>query len=157
MTALGRAGQERPSTDIKPLKRYLLTGAHVSTLKQKHIEKGIKDLKAGTERPTTLRQIDLAILAVEEHTGSKPQPEAISQVIQHKALSRQVRFFLWRLVHDAYRVGQWWKNIPEREDRTTCGVEESMDHILFRCEAIGREIIWKMATNLIETKTGVPR
>ena len=86
-----------------------------------------------------------------------PKAAAILKAAQHKDLSRQTRYFIWRLLHDAFRVGRWWNNIPECGDRALyqeCRIEESMEHILFRCDAPGRQIIWEMTIKLLKDKTG---
>ncbi|KAI0784354.1 ribonuclease H-like domain-containing protein [Abortiporus biennis] len=47
--------------------------------------------------------------------------------------------------------GKWWDNITNMEHRglcPKCKVEESMNHILTDCDALGQKIIWKLAEKL---------
>jgi ribonuclease HI len=53
--------------------------------------------------------------------------------------------------HNAHRIGNYWKHIPECGDRAicqTCGIEENLEHILIKCSGPGPEIIWKVAKKL---------
>ncbi|KAF8215257.1 hypothetical protein K438DRAFT_1561908, partial [Mycena galopus ATCC 62051] len=59
--------------------------------------------------------------------------------------------FLWRVMHNAHRVGDYWKHIPECEDwaiRQTCGGVEDLEHILINCKSPGPGIIWKVVEKL---------
>lgn len=59
-------------------------------------------------------------------------------------------------MHRAYKIGQYWKNIPgweHREKCQVCGEEESMNHILLECEEPGRREVWKLAEELWKKKS----
>ncbi|KAJ7822937.1 hypothetical protein B0H13DRAFT_1659366 [Mycena leptocephala] len=54
--------------------------------------------------------------------------------------------FLWKSLHNAHKVGQYWSHIPECEERAVCqacGTDEDLEHILTRCGSPGQEIIWR--------------
>ncbi|KAF8186167.1 hypothetical protein K438DRAFT_1596686 [Mycena galopus ATCC 62051] len=54
-------------------------------------------------------------------------------------------------MHNAHRVGEYWKHIPECEERAICqdcGEVEDLEHILVKCESPGAEIIWGAARKL---------
>lgn len=65
--------------------------------------------------------------------------------------SRNIRAFLWKILHDAYKVGDHWLSIPEYEHRArcvTCQCSETREHILTECNAPGRRLVWKMAQEI---------
>ena len=55
-------------------------------------------------------------------------------------------------MHNAYKCGKYWRNIPTCEERGLCQVcdrvEESMEHILTECRATSQAEIWKLAEEL---------
>ncbi|KAH9927952.1 uncharacterized protein BXZ73DRAFT_48567, partial [Epithele typhae] len=65
-------------------------------------------------------------------------------------ITREAAQWMWMATHDAYMIGTKWLRpnmSPEQRDRATCkkcGSIETMDHILFECEAKGRKEIWKL-------------
>lgn len=69
--------------------------------------------------------------------------------LRSKDFTPKIRAFLWKVMHNAYKVGKYWINIPSCEQRAQChaceGVEESMEHILTECRASGQETIWNLA------------
>lgn len=75
--------------------------------------------------------------------------------LNEKDISRNIRDFLWKSTHNALKVGDFWSRIPGSEDRATCqicGETDTMEHILTKCAAPGREIIWKLAEKLWHNK-----
>ncbi|KAK0432570.1 hypothetical protein EV421DRAFT_2000587 [Armillaria borealis] len=61
------------------------------------------------------------------------------------------------LIHDGYVVGHHWRHINGCEDRVECqrcNTEESMDHILTKCDAPGQSEVWSLAQQLWKQKTG---
>jgi hypothetical protein len=53
-------------------------------------------------------------------------------------------------MHNTYKLGAYWLNIPNNEDRQTCqlcGETESMDHILTKCVNRESTTIWNLARN----------
>ncbi|KAJ7920230.1 hypothetical protein B0H13DRAFT_1583892, partial [Mycena leptocephala] len=67
--------------------------------------------------------------------------------ICNKDIGRNIRNFLWKSMHGARRIGKYWVNIPECEDRANCvhcGEVESLEHILLVCPNPGQSEIWKL-------------
>ncbi|KAJ7812831.1 hypothetical protein B0H13DRAFT_1665956 [Mycena leptocephala] len=63
--------------------------------------------------------------------------------------------FLWKGLHNAHRIGGYWNNIPECEDRATCkncDVLEDLEHILLGCTSPGQEFVWRAAESLWREK-----
>lgn len=59
-------------------------------------------------------------------------------------------------MHDGYKVGRFWRNIPNYEQRGICPVcedeYESLEHILIECQAPERELVWDLAKELFSKK-----
>jgi ribonuclease HI len=75
--------------------------------------------------------------------------------VQDRDITRTTREFMWKCLHQAYKCGEYWKNIPTFEHWgicQTCQVDETLEHILLECTAPGREAIWKLAQELWERK-----
>ncbi|KAJ7716486.1 hypothetical protein DFH07DRAFT_762425, partial [Mycena maculata] len=65
------------------------------------------------------------------------------------------RDFMWRCLHQAYKIGGYWRNIPTYEHYAVCqhcNVDESMEHVLLECSAPGQEVLWRLAQKLWEMK-----
>jgi hypothetical protein len=76
-----------------------------------------------------------------------PQIKTIWNSIQNKDLTRTVRAFIWKCIHNAHKIGKFWEKIPEHEHWSicpNCGVEESMEHILLECSIPGQVEAWKI-------------
>ncbi|KAF8960682.1 hypothetical protein BDZ97DRAFT_1665418 [Flammula alnicola] len=87
----------------------------------------------------------------------------MGQSIRHKDISRNIRYFLWMSIHDAYMIGTNWRRAgfaPEIQERSKCihcdDVDETMEHILTECTASGQDEVWKLARELWEMKTDAP-
>ena len=51
-------------------------------------------------------------------------------------------------MHEVFKIGEYWTHIPAVADRhicTTCGITESMSHILTHCRSSPNRIIWDLA------------
>ena len=62
-------------------------------------------------------------------------------------ISTNVRTFLWKLIHNAHKCGNYWMKIPNYEDRgmcQSCNTIESMQHIIFNCEANKCDSTWNV-------------
>ncbi|KAJ3834377.1 hypothetical protein F5878DRAFT_589510, partial [Lentinula raphanica] len=117
-----------------------LTGLKLKSITQSLAEKALKIKKKRVpsyrkklERRATRCNIGRTQACIEETTGSSPSEALIWRSIRHKDISRRVQFFLWMTMHDAYKVGMYWEQIPGYEHRTNCQhcrVPETMEHIL---------------------------
>lgn len=93
------------------------------------------------------------------YTRGSGRPETTAAMIwksiRHPDFQRKIVDFLWKILHNAHRVGSYWNKIPGLEARsqcTECGVEDTMEHILFHCRAYGRRAVWVHAQLLWEKK-----
>src|SRR5260221_4565704 len=70
-------------------------------------------------------------------------------------LSTNVRSFLWKLVHNAHKCSQYWlkiKKLQKSWNCQNCNTTESMQHIIFNCEANGCDHAWNIVKELYTMK-----
>jgi len=58
--------------------------------------------------------------------------------------------FIWKLIHNYHKVGNWFKRIPNWQDKAICecGEVEIMDHILTECRLNKSKDIWQEAEKI---------
>ncbi|KAJ3817209.1 RNase H-domain-containing protein [Lentinula raphanica] len=159
---LANEGRLKPHPDDIDLEVPLnmkLTGMKLTSITQSQVaERAIKIKKMRTsaykkklERRATVCNIGRAQACIEEVSGTTPSETLIWKSIRHKDIGRRVQFFLWMTMHDAYKVGTYWDQIPGYEHRANCqhcGVPETMEHILLECECAGQKEVWGAAEAL---------
>ncbi|KAJ7430777.1 hypothetical protein FB451DRAFT_1038724 [Mycena latifolia] len=139
--------------DIPPA--FNLTGMKLKKGSQASFYKAIKASKPKPERMKTTMMLDITRHAAKNLSGRAPIDSQIWLSIRHQDITRTTRDFMWRCLHQAYKLGDYWRNIPTYEQRATCPncqVDETMEHILLECSAPGQEILWKLARELWEMK-----
>jgi ribonuclease HI len=102
-------------------------------------------------RRITKRNMVYAQQAVADPSDEVPAVGKIWKSTGHKDLLRSARFFLWMSLHGGYEVGGHWEKIPGHEEKATCnmcGITESMEHILTKCDSPGQKEIWELASEL---------
>ncbi|KAJ6451089.1 hypothetical protein C8R47DRAFT_998661 [Mycena vitilis] len=146
------AGKAVPDViDLKPRPDFHLRGAKLSTLTQAMAYRAINQLRSQIHRKATDENIKTTQDAVAALYKKTPKAGAIWKAIRSPDISRQIKNFLWKTIHGAHRVGKFWLDIPEMDDRATCqhcGVLESMEHILLECTRPGQKEVWKLAEEL---------
>ncbi|KAJ7024095.1 hypothetical protein C8F04DRAFT_969440, partial [Mycena alexandri] len=150
--------------DMKIDSAFLMPGAKLQSITQSLAYKMIRKIKMRKptyqeklQRKATKRNMALAQEAVADDDDGVPPPSTIWKSTRHKDLSRSVRFFLWMLIHDGYKVGKHWDKIEGHEEKAECricGIQESMEHILTRCDVAGQTEVWELASELWKLKTG---
>ncbi|KAJ7158223.1 ribonuclease H-like protein [Mycena crocata] len=140
-------------TDI-PL-GYDLDGMSIAGASQKTFYQALKAQRNKPERMKTKVMLDITRHAANELAGKTPSDSQIWRSIRDQDISRTTRDWMWKCLHQAYKLGNYWQNIPTYEQLATCQacrVDESMEHILLECTASGQETIWKLAKQLWEMK-----
>ncbi|KAJ7925717.1 hypothetical protein B0H13DRAFT_2314309 [Mycena leptocephala] len=141
---LARDGSDKELCDIIDLRirpDFQLSGAKLSTLTQATAYRAIKELRETVHCQSTDENIRATQEAVKLLYKRKPTAAAIWKSIRNQDISRQIKNFLWKTIHGAHRIGKFWSNIPEMEDRANCqhcGVLETMEHILLQCTRPGQ-------------------
>ncbi|KAJ6505702.1 hypothetical protein C8R47DRAFT_967574 [Mycena vitilis] len=72
-------------------------------------------------------------------------------------IPRLTRNFLWKCVHNIFRVGPFWDHIENLEflgQCPHCKVDESLQHIMLECNAQGPTQIWRLCSTLWGFKYG---
>ncbi|EJD35312.1 hypothetical protein AURDEDRAFT_75422 [Auricularia subglabra TFB-10046 SS5] len=110
---------------------------------------------AATRRATTTH-LDIIKHSIQAISDYQPNEDQIWRSLKSPDLSRNVRVFLWKAIHGAHKVGEYFKDMPPpwkaRGDCPTCGTVESLAHILFSCPDSGQERIWAMVHSFLTRK-----
>ena len=134
------------------------SGAKLHVMTQTLLYRGILSARTRQQRRSTMICLDMARHGVKEVSGFLPTDQKIWHSLRNRDMSRQVRAYLWKCMHNAHRCGGYWLKIPgyeQRADCRICGGEESMEHILTECRASGQITVWKLVRELFEKK-GIP-
>ncbi|KAL1707194.1 hypothetical protein EV121DRAFT_199747, partial [Schizophyllum commune] len=140
-----------------------LTGAKLQCITQALAYKALraKKLRKLHPRSSTEKNVKRVQIAIEEAYGVQATSERIWKSIRDKAIMPECTNFMWTSMHEAYMIGDKWLewydgSKPEHEEKRAraickkCGVTESMDHILFNCDAPGQESVWNLTKALWE-------
>ncbi|KAF8957776.1 hypothetical protein BDZ97DRAFT_1951033 [Flammula alnicola] len=142
-----------------------LTGATLSKMTQSLAYKMIRERKMlkYTKRNRTKVNIKATQSAAKAAFGVDIAEEKIWRSIRNKDLSRNIRYFMWMVTHDAYMIGTQWLRptlSAEMQERSKCrhcdDAIETMEHILTECKASGQEEVWQLVKNLWEMKSDTP-
>jgi len=138
------------SLEVPP--EYKLAGAKLSCMTQRLAQQGFKECLTTEERPKTQANLERARGAVKALTGNLPTDRAIWSVTTCREVRPRIRDLLWETLHDGKRIGKFWLNIPNFEDRAYCSEHprqiETMDHILFGCDHGAPKEIWNQVERL---------
>ncbi|KAF8169669.1 hypothetical protein K438DRAFT_1467289, partial [Mycena galopus ATCC 62051] len=134
-----------------------LTGIRLQGNKQRIFYRGIREVKtqelgprASTDRK--LEEVRETMLRMQNRNFAN---EEIWRSVRNKDFLPRTAQFIWKAMHNAHRVGSYWKHIPECDDRAICqecGETENLGHILVECASPGQSIIWKAAEKLWREK-----
>ncbi|KAF9505408.1 hypothetical protein BS47DRAFT_1434309 [Hydnum rufescens UP504] len=151
---LAELGAQKDTPDIINLsisETHNLHGAKLASMSQSLLYQGIMERsKPGTQQ-NTLAHLDMTRWAVKTLSGHLPTDARIWHSIRHKDITRSIRNFLWKCLHNSYKVGHYWENIPNFEARAecpVCSVNESLEHILTECNSPAQNQIWNLAKEL---------
>ncbi|KAG1760574.1 ribonuclease H-like protein [Suillus occidentalis] len=155
-SALAKTGLNKPECDTIETKvepSLELTGMKICTGTQRLFYKSIKRSQV-TIKPRRLTAMNMAMTqyAVCDINGETPTSDQVWSSIRAKDIPANIRGFLWKSLHGAYKIGEFWDKIPHCENRGKCGLcdsPESMEHILIDCDkSSASRIIWKAASDL---------
>jgi ribonuclease HI len=134
-------------------------GAKLTKLEQKDFYKIIRDKRRIPTRTRTDRLVGRVQACTENTFDIQPTEEAIWTATKHKDFTRKTRDYLWKSTQHAYKIGEYWENIPEYEGRGICPLcneREDMDHILTSCNARARSKAWELANDLWRRRSNTP-
>ncbi|EJD50331.1 hypothetical protein AURDEDRAFT_21114, partial [Auricularia subglabra TFB-10046 SS5] len=127
-------------------------------LSQRTAHKAIKLAKKSTAstRRATATNIARIQEAIRDLSGVAPMEKSIWEDLGREGLSRNTRNFLWKGIHGAHKVGEYFEKMPEPWKSygrcKSCEVPESLEHILTQCPDSGQEVIWSLVAKLLEKK-----
>ncbi|KAG1807200.1 hypothetical protein EV424DRAFT_1474235 [Suillus variegatus] len=85
------------------------------------------------------------------HLQSNPNQQTSLVVDKGPRYPKKHKRFLWKFLHGAYKIGEFWDKIPHLEQRGICDIcssPERMEHILLKRKLIPLRMIWKAAQDL---------
>ncbi|EJD38766.1 hypothetical protein AURDEDRAFT_22494, partial [Auricularia subglabra TFB-10046 SS5] len=114
--------------------------------------KQIRTIKTPPRR-RTVANLEKAKTAITETCGFRPTDEQIWRDLSNKSLSRNVRNFLWKAMHMAHKVGDYFSNMPEPwksySTCRTCGTVETLEHILLACPDSNQAQVWALVADTL--------
>ena len=143
--------QTEAELTLNPPANMIPSGVKLTAMSQKDFYRGIKKKNRPPPRRSSEINIGRIQACVAEEFGLDPTPETIWKTTKHKDLTKKTREFLWKCIHDAFKIGKFWSKIENYKHRGLCAhceSEESMEYILTECDAPGREQIWSLANEL---------
>ncbi|KAL0566859.1 hypothetical protein V5O48_015140, partial [Marasmius crinis-equi] len=162
---LANAGRQKTAPDLIDMTvppELHLSGAKLNALTQSLATRAIKESKSTTtayqearDRKKTEKHVLKAQKAIRRNTGKPASQNQVWKSVRNKTLSRNIRQFLFMLMHGGYKVGKYWRNIPNYDERAECRhcrKPESIRHILLECNAPGQNEIWSLAKEMWENK-----
>ncbi|KAH9913664.1 uncharacterized protein B0H18DRAFT_857907, partial [Fomitopsis serialis] len=140
-----------PTRELDP--RFELTGARLDCLTQALAYSGIMERKQTASRRATTANLEM----VRRHLpADTPIPNELIWVsTRHRDFTRPFAVFLWKVMHGGLKCGPYWSKIPDYEYRAQCGhcgALETIQHILFECQAIGQSLVWSKVRTVWEKK-----
>ncbi|KAH9035247.1 hypothetical protein EDB85DRAFT_1863329, partial [Lactarius pseudohatsudake] len=151
---LARQGAEKEETDNIPLEipdHFDLQGAKLATITQAIAYKGIQENITKAPRRTTMTNLEMVRNDLRDQTGTLETNESIWKNIRKIPVRLKIREFFYKTLHGTQKIGRYWNNIPNYEERSicqTCGEDESMNHILTKCNHETRLTLWRNAREL---------
>ncbi len=138
-------------SEVHPTLR--VSGCKLSATTQKIAYRAIRVRKERKLKPRkrTDANIRKTLQGIKSAFGVSLSAAQVWKSLRSKHILRECRQFLWMTLHDGYMVGDKWlrdkmsEAMRARAPCERCGVTESMEHILFDCEAVGQETIWELA------------
>ncbi|KAF8897701.1 ribonuclease H-like protein, partial [Infundibulicybe gibba] len=155
--AKGAKKNTEDQLDLAIPNEWNLTGAKLASMTQSLLYRGISEYNNSKtkQRNSTVTNLDRIRYAIQDVWGTLPTNRKIWKSQRKKEISKNVRAYLWKTTHGAYRCGSYWDHIPGYEQRAicpVCAVEESMEHILTECQASGQKTLWALTKKLWERK-----
>ncbi|EJD36788.1 hypothetical protein AURDEDRAFT_73872 [Auricularia subglabra TFB-10046 SS5] len=142
----------RASTpNYSPNRGLDVSGYKLAIISQNHAYKILCSMRSVGDRHGTTVNVGRVRAAVGEATGHWPSEKEVWETTRMAEINRPAREFIWRSLHNMQSVGNYWRNIRNREmlgDCPQCESLESMDHILFECNAPGQDIVWSEVKQL---------
>ncbi|TFK89296.1 ribonuclease H-like protein [Polyporus arcularius HHB13444] len=149
---LAKAGLDLPSTRMPAIdvgaSPFLQMGIRLERITQRLAYAGVRRGSKVQERETTSLMLERTRACLAADFDVYVTNEKLWLGLRDRDIPRKMRDFLWKMLHGAQRLGNFWASIPGYEQRalcSRCGMEDTMEHILFECTTHGQNIVWSMA------------
>ncbi|KAG0693370.1 RnaseH-domain-containing protein [Suillus ampliporus] len=107
---------------------------------------------------STTNNLDITRYTIQTLTGHLEEDAMIWKGCRNKDLPRKTQQFPYKAIHGAYRIGEYWSNIPTYKHQAKCShcqaEIETLEHIMIECPNSARTTIWNLASNLWPAKYG---
>ncbi|EJD40384.1 hypothetical protein AURDEDRAFT_22438, partial [Auricularia subglabra TFB-10046 SS5] len=146
------------AVDLRVYAPFDWPGISMHGLKQKVAQAAIREAKAKQSRgrKETNANIDQIKKDLRMYCGHVPTTTQIWRGLRSKDLSRQVKNFLWKAVHGAHKIGNYFRKMPspwkEMAECPTCKTTETMEHILLDCPDSRQDLIWSLVKEHFEMR-----
>ncbi|KAI0254996.1 hypothetical protein BJV78DRAFT_1345447 [Lactifluus subvellereus] len=130
---LAKEGANKPDTDLLPLttpSEFDLQGAKLATITQATAYQGIRERHTPRPRPTTERNIQTARNAIYEYNGTLETEEYLWKGTRNRTIRTRIQQFLYKALHGTQKIGEFWGNIPNYEERETCDTCDVADIVV---------------------------
>jgi hypothetical protein len=124
-------------------------------LLQRVFTKVIRSLRPIPHRKSTFINLERIRRSVEEISGYKPSDTMVWTSIRSSTIQRRSREFLWKCIHNTFRVGDFWSHMDTLKINGrchVCNVTESLEHIALECYSPEQKIIWSLTRQLWSRK-----
>jgi ribonuclease HI len=152
---LALTGAQRVDTDVINTyvpRNFDIQGAKLTKMTQKLAYKAIMCKTHLEYKRATLSLLDVSRFAIQSISSSLETDAAIWWSCRSKDISKNIQAFIYKTLNAAYRIGEFWTQVPTFEHRAMCqlcpGETESMEHILTQCSCPTRTTIWELARQL---------
>jgi len=128
-----------------------LQGAKLTAVTQAIAYRGIMECQPHRHHTTTSENLQSTREAIHNYNNLLETDETLWSGMRRRTLRTRVHQFMYKAMHGTQKIGKYWRHIEnaaQRELCTTCGVTESMEHILTQCQATPRATIWQEAESL---------
>lgn len=158
LASLGAAKALDDEVDLSIPDNFDLQGAKLRSVTQAIAYSKISGQTHLEYNRKTIELLDVTRHAVHQISTNMETDETIWLSCRKKDIAKKVQIFIFKTLHNAYRIGEFWLNIPQNEHRAMCSVcrneTESMDHILTECTHPTRRTIWMLARDLWPSQHG---
>jgi len=150
-----KLAEERSNLEPGPPRKK--QGMKLARLTQRDIYNALTLQEVKWKRNTTKDNIKATQATTEALWGHSPEERRIwKNILDNRNFTKQARAFLWKAMHEIHKCGPYWHKMGNPENRaecSMCGEEESLDHILFRCNESPCRQVWARARAMTERKT----
>ncbi|KAJ6609807.1 hypothetical protein B0H10DRAFT_1633248, partial [Mycena sp. CBHHK59/15] len=115
----------------------------------------IRSLHPTPHQKSMFVNLDRIRSTVEEISSYTPFDAMIWRLIRFSSIQRLSWEFLWKCIHNTFRVGDFWSHSDTLQRNSTChlfNVTKSLEHIALECDSPEQKIMWSLTRQLWSKK-----